>query len=425
MGEPFPDGNGEPRTINPAEGDYVARIHQALKLRIAELRPGYQYPRRHSFQTRIEELITLGLLERTGRKEPPQERGAGVLGTAGGFQERTWVRIVSAQEASDLWNDPMKAILERYGLERPAIFKRPKRPRARLKRVEAPPEEALRPDGRRRPRRRAVVEEATEVVSEALEETHTQLDLRRQGLLDQATSAARSGEALEIFQSLERDLAEFLDRVRPYYRVHPLSDAITDLGTLTGCIQSFSTARTRNQIQRALSACRSGSEVIAIDLSTPLPLPDRTPEEAPGPVVERARRRPPRAPRPAVEVALPAAPPSGEIPAFTLAERPNRQSLQRLFDHLSKLSELGEEIEEEGAVAAELQRLSEAFEGWQTLFEDVISEEEDKDDPNEDRLDRLRELADTLTEISGALEELDLSAAVGHVENAMLLTWRM
>jgi hypothetical protein len=46
--------------------------------------PGCQYPRRHSFATLINNLILLGLLERTGQTEKPEEAG-GETGIGQGY----------------------------------------------------------------------------------------------------------------------------------------------------------------------------------------------------------------------------------------------------------------------------------------------------------------------------------------------------
>jgi hypothetical protein len=76
-----------------AEGAYVAQAHQRIKQHIKqlskELHFKYQWPRRHSFNARINDLLLLGLLVKTGEAAPervePRERGAGQLGSAGAF----------------------------------------------------------------------------------------------------------------------------------------------------------------------------------------------------------------------------------------------------------------------------------------------------------------------------------------------------
>lgn len=84
-----PDSSGEWDGDTPeqmqarrSEGDYVARMHQRIKSLLRREAAGYQWPRRHSFQALVNHLITLGLLENTGRREEPQKRGAGQLGIA-------------------------------------------------------------------------------------------------------------------------------------------------------------------------------------------------------------------------------------------------------------------------------------------------------------------------------------------------------
>jgi hypothetical protein len=71
----FPDDQPGDAGARALEGDYIARIHQRIKLRIREIDPGYQYPRKHSFLSLVNALMRLGLVERTGRREEPEERG--------------------------------------------------------------------------------------------------------------------------------------------------------------------------------------------------------------------------------------------------------------------------------------------------------------------------------------------------------------
>jgi len=84
-----PEDSQEEAALRPQQGDYIAHIHQRVKVRIKELEEAwqirYQYPRSHSFASLVANLLLLGLLERTGEREEPEERGAGVVGTAGGF----------------------------------------------------------------------------------------------------------------------------------------------------------------------------------------------------------------------------------------------------------------------------------------------------------------------------------------------------
>ena len=79
---PDPDADVAPEEsrplfrIDPEDGDCVGRMHRSIKLFIRASKPRYQYPHRHSFNTLIDHLVTLQLLEKTYRREPPQLRGA-------------------------------------------------------------------------------------------------------------------------------------------------------------------------------------------------------------------------------------------------------------------------------------------------------------------------------------------------------------
>jgi hypothetical protein len=85
------------------------------------LRFKYQWPRRHSFNARINDLLTLGLLVKTGEAAPervePRERGAGRLGTAGGFSKKLWVRLAPQADTRPEWADLM-GYIDRYYTEK-------------------------------------------------------------------------------------------------------------------------------------------------------------------------------------------------------------------------------------------------------------------------------------------------------------------
>ena len=108
----FPGDTDEERSARKEQGDYIARMHQRVKGYIRETRPRYQYPRRHSFQALVSNIMRVGLLEETvvpeAGAEQPEYRGAGVLGTEKGFNVRTWVRVVPGKENDPLWNFPVR-----------------------------------------------------------------------------------------------------------------------------------------------------------------------------------------------------------------------------------------------------------------------------------------------------------------------------
>ncbi len=71
--EEFPDDTPEERAARPTEGDYISRMHRRVKAKYRELAPNYQWPRSHSFKSLVLMLERLGLVERTGVTEAPDE----------------------------------------------------------------------------------------------------------------------------------------------------------------------------------------------------------------------------------------------------------------------------------------------------------------------------------------------------------------
>jgi hypothetical protein len=105
------------------------------------------------------------------------------------------------------------------------------------------------------------------------------LEVRRQGLLNAAQFVAGSGgvlrrEPLAIFQTLEQQVADFIEVVRAHYSRFPLRDLLLSVDTLKGCTEAFARAGTDERRAEALDACRRGAALIAGDLTTPLPVPD-------------------------------------------------------------------------------------------------------------------------------------------------------
>lgn len=303
-GESFPDrrperevwGKGPGQTpmvaVDQQRGDYIASIYRHVRWRILEIQPRYRWPRYHSMATLVRHLMTLKLVEKTGETEtsdilvitgnPPE--GASPddlrLDPARGFQQRDYYRLTPGSQADLAWDNPMASIRAIYGIE---LVARPRAPRPTPLEEEAPARPAARPRRPGRPRRRAAPEEAPAPVSADLLEVHRQLELRREGLLIMARFAAQLGQTVVVFQDLLTGLNEFMERVRPYYSRFPLSTLLLDVGTLTGCTQAFATAETGGQRTRALGSCSSASAVVAVDLLTPLPVPDVEPSRAPTP----------------------------------------------------------------------------------------------------------------------------------------------
>ena len=141
MGQgPFADDPPEELAERLNNGAYVAQVHQRIKRYIRESAPKYQWPRRHSFGARINDLLTLGLLVKTGEATPekvePRERGAGRLGEAMGFSLKLWVRLAPGAEARPEWADLM-GYIDRYYAAKALAEGRPP-PNIRPRRGELP-----------------------------------------------------------------------------------------------------------------------------------------------------------------------------------------------------------------------------------------------------------------------------------------------
>lgn len=102
-------------------GDYEASIHHAVKAKIREARPGYQWPRSHSFRTLLRHLRTLGLIEPTGARE---QSPVPHMDPAIGFEPRDYVRLTPGSESRWEWEDPIGAIQELHypGMTRGAAY---------------------------------------------------------------------------------------------------------------------------------------------------------------------------------------------------------------------------------------------------------------------------------------------------------------
>jgi hypothetical protein len=118
----FADDPPEELAQRLVEGAYVAQIHQRIKQYIRETRPKYQWPRRHSFHARINDLLMLGLLVETGRHGEPEQRGAGRLGTVRGFSERVWVRLAPDAATRPEWADPLGFLIILKQREDPSSY---------------------------------------------------------------------------------------------------------------------------------------------------------------------------------------------------------------------------------------------------------------------------------------------------------------
>ena len=371
-GQPFVAPDGQQTTVVPAEGDYITHIHQVVKVAIRRIdaqrraarphTPPYQYPRHHSFVTLINHLIKLGLVEQTGRTEEPEEGGAGQLGSARGFQQRTWVRLVPGTADRPEWNDPIGYIAQIYPNVRPGI--RPPVPGQ-------PPEIAAPAPRRPRPRApRAPVGPPPELVA--------QLENRRQTLVRRLQAGAEQGTGVAAFQALERAAAEFLRDTNEQYTRTPFPDAQEALTLVRSCIELLEAERelTQRRVQ-AIRNCRNSARLLAEALTSPL--------------------------TPAIEPEPPAAP----VERLELPEQFSTRSVSRLSRHLALLARLDPET-----VQDEIARIEQVVSQWHEAALDALAAEEDKESPDEERLERLSERAEMLDELENALGDLDLEQAI-------------
>lgn len=358
------------------EGDYLARIHQQVKARIQNIDPLYQWPRAHSFRTLVSMLLRLGLVERTGRQEDPEERGAGAVGVAGGFNQRTWVRLTEGSAVRPEWGDPVGFIARIYPGIRPVGGVLPTRT--------ATP--AVRP-----PRQRAPGAPDPETVSE--------LNTRRLSLISTAR-AAQDSFYIEVFQELANEYSDFLQDVAAVFPARQFPDALNALDLLRNCITIVERAGvatlgplTGAQVL-AFSNCQASARLAGESIVTAL-----AGGEAPAP---GARRELP------------------EVPSIPLPTRFTTRSLPRLTNHVGNLDTLAQEFDwpelRFPALAAEVQRLLTSARDWLAEAEGALKTEEGKASPRESRLEPLEARAGSLGEYVQALDDEDITAALESLE---------
>lgn len=384
----------------------MARIHQRVKAKLQQenpkkpaatllrkeipeyLWPRYQWPRRHSFQTLINDLVTLKLLEKTGVTEPAQERGAGQPGKRREFSLRTWVRLTPGSEGQKEWADPKGYAARTY----PNV-RAPGRELATTITTPLPPRERRRRSGRA----------AGEAEREApLRAAGEQLERRRATIHDRLVAVSQRATRVETFRAAERVATEFLTDARALYVTEQFPRAQEALGLLINCIAGLERdIELPLRRETAVNFCRNAARLLAESMTIQLQPP--TPVAAPAPG-RRGRRRPgpaPPEPQPVVEEAPPA------IPTIELPERFTVRTAERLRRHLEVLNQLEEE-----AVEAEVSRLSDIITRWYEAAQEAEAEEETKDRPNEARLETLQERTQFLDELDDALAAGDLESAI-------------
>jgi hypothetical protein len=251
----FADDPPEELAQRLVDGAYVAQIHQRIKQYIKqytrETRRTYQWPRRHSFQARINDLLMLGLLVETGTRAEPEHRGAGRLGTARGFSERVWVRLAPEAATRPEWADPLGYLIRLKQQQDPSSYQNIRVTGAVLATVALP-----RP---RRRRRQRLVETAVERLAEPLVEAPEgleELDRERQALRTDAESVAERGLTVNDFEGLRRVVQEFNTRITRVYGQAPFPDLAEALETLGTCMAGLEEQRqlTQQRVQAAEQA---------------------------------------------------------------------------------------------------------------------------------------------------------------------------
>lgn len=211
-------------------------MRRRIKRRIRQTNRRYQYPRHHSFQTLMNNLVLLGLVEKTGRREP------GVRAAVPTFQERHYHRLAPGAGARPEWLDPMAFIALHY----PGI------------RMGISPLPSATPEGivQRAPRRPTDEPPRTITLPEKPSDTGApQADLREQlaavqerktRLADQA-GVAQSATLLKAFQQLQRDAMAFQRDVTAFDAQPPLIDVADALDVLQGCVAQLGADRGMTQ----------------------------------------------------------------------------------------------------------------------------------------------------------------------------------
>lgn len=270
---PFAEDPPEELAQRRAEGAYVAQVHQRIKQYIRESAPKYQWPRRHSFQARINDLLMLGLLEETGRREEPGHRGAGRLGIAKGFSERVWVRLAPEAAIRPEWADPLGYLILLKQHQDPSSYQNIRKS-GRVLATGVPARAPVRVPARVSVRAPELAPGLRVVPIESL----TALEAQRQELHTAAQDVEVRGRDVRDFEGLRREVREFNATAIRVLGGRPFPDLADALQILQDCNAGLAAERqmTQQRVQ-ALNNCRAGARLVAEALSRPLGIP------APGP----------------------------------------------------------------------------------------------------------------------------------------------
>ena len=293
----FSDDPPEELAQRLADGAYVAHIHQRIKQYIRESAPMYQWPRRHSFHARINDLLMLGLLVETGHHAEPEHRGAGRLGTSRGFSERVWVRLAPDAFTRPEWADPLGYLIILKQKQDPSSYHNIRTP-GRVLATDAPVSQAVplaaplvEPTTSALARRRPTPARAQPLtVPESLVESTEslrQLEAQRQTLQASAEFMAVNGATADAFEKLWGDVLEFNNQAVRALGGIPFPDLSEALYILRSCITVLGAARQMNQQRvQAIGHCRAGARLVAQAISPLLGVERDRPVAGPAPPVE-------------------------------------------------------------------------------------------------------------------------------------------
>ena len=354
---PFAEDPPEELAQRRADGAYVAQIHQRVKQYIRdlskELHYKYQWPRRHSFNARINDLLLLGLLVKTGEAAPekvePQERGAGQLGSAGGFSLKLWVRMAPGADTRPEWADLMGYIDKHYAEKalregRPPPNIRPQR--SALATALQPVGQAVQAVQRRRAASTTLTPEVLALVQ--------QLEERRQLLVTAAEAVSSRGRDAEVFERLRTAVQQFHDQVLRLHGTTPFPDLPEALELLQNCVGNLKaeTAMTQRRVQ-AINFCRDSAGRVAEAISRPLEPPETASDMVePAPTAAARTRRSRRVSTEAPTQAVPPPRRRRTVPE----DSPAREEVARQFELSEKASLEQAQLAVQSAATVEVHR---------------------------------------------------------------------
>ena len=265
---PWPGDTDAERVARPAQGDYYGRMHQRVKAYIREYAPRGNkavYPRRASFVSLVNVLLGLGLLERTGAQAEPQGRGAGQLGTAGGFAQRTWVRLGPGSASDPRWHDPWGqlpgVVRSREAGRGPSAPAEPPSPKP----APAPRQRAPRPRPAPKPRapRPGTPGPGPDLAA--------QVDRQRQDLWARAREMGEQGGGVDDYRQLYDEVVHLVELLRQHHPAGTISRRFgDDLKRMESCVvQAEEPGITPRQRGARMNSCKAAAGLLAENLRVP------------------------------------------------------------------------------------------------------------------------------------------------------------